>query len=1092
MLHFVTSLPQNIYVELPHFWYEWVGFVLLFVVFLIAMRYWWESFYEKLAEYWWQFLLLVVLTPLFSVVGQLQIFSSGTPLPNLPVEGGIPTAYIFLAIPWVIVGGVIGVAPSVFLALFSGILLSIFWTHSIFTPLQIGGLALVYCISIRQNYRTRFYSLLRIPIFAACVASIVMIPIFMFSSFFSANGALAVRLDYAISKIWGFVAARAVELLFGGIIATILYYWKRKIWFSPKILRPSPSETNLQTRLFYGTMPLVGLLSIVLVLGDWVVAGNASRQVIEQQLSGTAKVAAESLPFFMETGQNLIFSIAKNDFSQRSEDEIVAQLSTDLREVPYFRQLYVFSVDGNPVTGYPLSDFNSLRMSAEEMAGVKLAADGVLIQTYTLPPWPGESTAQISFITPIKDSNGNINGVLMGRTDLNSNPFSQPAIQALNTIAESGGEGVVLDENQVVLYHSTPDSDQVMKKYAGNISEKEKLFEDISATGTRQLSYYYVLSGRPWGILLSVPAQNVQELSLNIAMPLLGILFAIVAISFIAVRFGLRSVTANLQTLAGQASKISQGDLDSQLDLGSVDEIGKLSTAFEKMRFSLKSRMLELNQLLVVSEGVAKNLDIQKAVKPILDASIQHGAISARVALIHDVRAEPGSDDLVCFGSGEKSDSYAHMDELMFDMVKDQDIFPVHNISRMRRLNVRSGPLTPVALIAIALHHEDKYYGAFWIAYDKPQSFNEEDVRYLSTLASEAAMAAANATLFARTEIDRQRLEAVLSSTPEPVIVIDDRNRLLLLNPTAVQLPGLIASTTPGSPMEEVIKLPDLLDFLRSPLEERTTSREIRLPNDHYSYASIAPVISNGKLVGKVCILRDITHFKELDSLKSDIVSTVSHDLRTPLTLMRGYATMLQMVGELNEQQRTYISKIVTGVENMTGLVNNLLDLGRIEAGIDLRVEKIYPGVVLEQVMNTLHPQALQKNIKIVLENKASPSFTVEADTSLLNQAIFNLVENAIKFTQVGGKVDLMLEEKDGMALFTIRDNGIGIAPLDSPRLFEKFFRSGRREAYSQRGTGLGLAIVKSIVDRHHGKIMVDSQLGKGSTFYFTIPSHQP
>ncbi|MEN6481361.1 MAG: hypothetical protein ABFD29_04205, partial [Anaerolineaceae bacterium] len=121
MLHFVTSLPQNIYVELPHFWYEWVGFVLLFVVFLIAMRYWWESFYEKLAEYWWQFLLLVVLTPLFSVVGQLQIFSSGTPLPNLPVEGGIPTAYIFLAIPWVIVGGVIGIAPSVFLALFSGI-----------------------------------------------------------------------------------------------------------------------------------------------------------------------------------------------------------------------------------------------------------------------------------------------------------------------------------------------------------------------------------------------------------------------------------------------------------------------------------------------------------------------------------------------------------------------------------------------------------------------------------------------------------------------------------------------------------------------------------------------------------------------------------------------------------------------------------------------------------------------------------------------------------------------------------------------------------------------------------------------------------
>ena len=117
--------------------------------------------------------------------------------------------------------------------------------------------------------------------------------------------------------------------------------------------------------------------------------------------------------------------------------------------------------------------------------------------------------------------------------------------------------------------------------------------------------------------------------------------------------------------------------------------------------------------------------------------------------------------------------------------------------------------------------------------------------------------------------------------------------------------------------------------------------------------------------LGKICVLQDITHYKELDKLKSDFVATVSHDLRSPLTLMRGYVTMLNMVGELNEQQKNYTRKIITGVENMTRLVNNLLDLGRIDAGIGLQIERVMAQDVIEQVLTSLQPQATQKSIQL-------------------------------------------------------------------------------------------------------------------------------
>ncbi|RPI20338.1 MAG: PAS domain S-box protein, partial [Chloroflexota bacterium] len=421
-----------------------------------------------------------------------------------------------------------------------------------------------------------------------------------------------------------------------------------------------------------------------------------------------------------------------------------------------------------------------------------------------------------------------------------------------------------------------------------------------------------------------------------------------------------------------------------------------------------------------------------------------------------------------------------------------QDTLSLPNVARMRRLQFAPGAPHPGALLGLTIRHESRYYGALWVAYDRPRNFSEEEIRFLTTLSGEAALAATSARLYATAEVGRQRLESVLASTPEPVLVIDENARLLLLNPAAVQVPGLILSAIEGRPIQEVVGPKDLVELLTVPLTERISSREINLGNGKIYYASVSLVVAEGRSVGRVCTMRDITHFKELEQLKSDFVATVSHDLRSPLTLMRGYATMLQMVGDLNDQQKGYVRKIVSGVENMTRLVNNLLDLGRIEAGIGLQIERVVVNEIASDVINSLQLQAVQKDIHLSQELVGTnKNLVVDADRALIQQAMYNLVENAIKYTAVGGQVKVRLENRHATVLVEIHDTGIGIAPLDLPHLFEKFYRSGRREAYQQRGTGLGLAIVKSIAERHGGRVWVDSQLGKGSVFSLEVPCEQ-
>ena len=237
----------------------------------------------------------------------------------------------------------------------------------------------------------------------------------------------------------------------------------------------------------------------------------------------------------------------------------------------------------------------------------------------------------------------------------------------------------------------------------------------------------------------------------------------------------------------------------------------------------------------------------------------------------------------------------------------------------------------------LALYHENTYYGTLWVGYDQ-KTFSEEEVRFSAPLPARLQWLPQ-----ARAYMPARRLAGVgwrrSFVNAGACIGLDDNDRLLLLNPAALHVQGLVSSALPGARIQDILSNGDLLNLLTGPLEERIVTREVSMSNSRVYHALVAPVLGEDRQVGKVCVLRDITHYKQLDTLKSEFVDTVSHDLRAPITLVSGYNSMLNMVGELNEQQKNYVEKIKAGLESMRTLVTNLLDLGRIDAGIGLNLE---------------------------------------------------------------------------------------------------------------------------------------------------------
>jgi PAS domain S-box-containing protein len=334
-------------------------------------------------------------------------------------------------------------------------------------------------------------------------------------------------------------------------------------------------------------------------------------------------------------------------------------------------------------------------------------------------------------------------------------------------------------------------------------------------------------------------------------------------------------------------------------------------------------------------------------------------------------------------------------------------------------------------------------------------------------------------------ESERKKLEAIISNIQDGVIVLDDNKDILMLNRSVREMFNLGGKELSGKHIQDVVANEDLRSLLSRSSDGPLKYHEINFDDGRVFNAQYTPIPK----IGAAITMQDISYLKELDRLKSDFVNTVSHDLRSPLTAIMGYAELIERTGPLNENQMEFIQRLQGSIQHITALINDLLDLGRLEAGFDTRRELVQLENVLKYSLDMFEPQAKKKNINL-LPDIAAGLKPLRANPIRIRQMLDNLIGNAIKYTPQNGKISIKMSMFENQIILNVEDSGPGIPPEEQGHIFEKFYRATNAPDGVQ-GSGLGLAIVKSIVDSHQGRVWVESVVGKGSSFFVVLPTSE-
>ena len=516
-------------------------------------------------------------------------------------------------------------------------------------------------------------------------------------------------------------------------------------------------------------------------------------------------------------------------------------------------------------------------------------------------------------------------------------------------------------------------------------------------------------------------------------------------------------------------------------------ERDELAEKLAQTRRQMEWQLQELNAFYTVGKTVTAVLDLEQVLSQVVEAAT------------YMTRAEEGSLLLLDETSGE----------LYLRAAKNVDqraarVLRVHaqdsllgRVLKSGRPVMMAGPdLLKIktaymvkALLYVPLNvPPDRIIGVLGVANRvSGQVFGERDVFLLSALGDFAAVAIENARLFNAVETERSKLEAVLRGTEDVVIVLNRDRSVLLYNPAARKAFNIETSVVSGRPLSEVARNQVLLDlFEHLPAVGRPTRAEVQLADGRTLQAQVSAIEG----IGYAAVMQDITHLKELDRIRSEFVSMVSHDLRSPLTTIRGYVELLPRVGPLTPQQAEFVNRVGQSMKTITDLIGDLLDVGRLEAGLDLEFEPCQMEEIVQRSLEAVRMSADEKHHQLSLEVAPDLPLLI-GNPRRLEQVVMNLFTNAIKYTPEGGKIEVSLKPDGTYLMFRVTDNGIGIPLEDQPRVFDKFYRVHSEDTAQISGTGLGLSIVKSIVEKHGGRVWVESKPSQGSAFTVLLPSQQ-
>jgi two-component system phosphate regulon sensor histidine kinase PhoR len=352
---------------------------------------------------------------------------------------------------------------------------------------------------------------------------------------------------------------------------------------------------------------------------------------------------------------------------------------------------------------------------------------------------------------------------------------------------------------------------------------------------------------------------------------------------------------------------------------------------------------------------------------------------------------------------------------------------------------------------------------------------------------------------------ERNRSSAILGSMVEGVAVMDAAERLVFCNRAFAGVLGVDASRAEGRPLIETIRQPELLEALRQSLQRNeVVHSEVSLGTMQPQVFAIAaaplPPLANADAIpaasgataqarGAVIVLHDITELRRLERVRRDFVANVSHEFKTPLTAIQGFAETL-LAGALEDQRnnRKFVEIIRDQSMRLARLTDDLLKLARIEAGkLELESHLVAADTLVQSCVEAARMEAHRKNITVSVETPIDLPL-LDGDQDGLREVLQNLLDNAVHYTPPGGRVTVRAERQGNLAVLSVEDTGIGIPQAEHERIFERFYRVDAARSREAGGTGLGLSIAKHIVEAYDGRIWVESEVGAGSAFRFTVP----
>jgi len=368
----------------------------------------------------------------------------------------------------------------------------------------------------------------------------------------------------------------------------------------------------------------------------------------------------------------------------------------------------------------------------------------------------------------------------------------------------------------------------------------------------------------------------------------------------------------------------------------------------------------------------------------------------------------------------------------------------------------------------------------------KVQPSSRDEVVQLEFAISQ--MATNLTTQLSELQLESTQLSAVLNTMSDGIIMVDEKGLVRLINPAAARILGMDASETGGQSLTEVVRNYQITD-----LWEKSRAGNTQLANTFpmtqnqaFVQVIVTPlnVVPSGR---SLIVLQDLTRIHQLEQVRRDFVSNVSHELRTPMSSLKALVETLED-GALEDKPAAikFLAQMNLEIDNLVQIVEELLELSKIESGkVPLKLISIPPKKMIDSAVSRMALQAERAKITVgvTIPRKISD---VRADPQKIEQVLINLIHNAIKFTSPGGKITLGADENATRVILYVQDTGMGIAPDDLKRVFERFYKTDR--ARSSKGTGLGLSISRHLVEAHQGSIWAESEVGKGSTFYFSLP----